>query len=590
MRLIPTPKNITELEGTFDLAGKFITLEAGCEYRVCKCAQALCDKINACGGEKSYVKLGKSGNVFVTHGNAESAGYALKISENYVEVCGAGAKGAFYGLQTLMQLITLSGGTKIPCMLIEDKPDYTVRGFYHDITRGRVPTLETLKEIIDEMASYKLDQLQLYVEDSFAFKELEGVMKDDEVLSADEIIELDNYCYERFIELVPSVASFGHLYNQLQCENFKHLCEYENYEPHQHYWLEKMSHHTVDVSNDESLELVCSRIDQFAALCRSDKFNICCDETFDLCKGKNAGKDAGKEYFDFVLKIIDHMKKIGKRSMMWGDIVLEHPEKLALLPADTIMLNWCYSKEPIEKDVKTFAASGMTQYVCPSTNAWNRYIEQTGIGHDNISRMARFGHESGAEGFLNTNWGDYGNVCSLGAEKYGFVLGAERAWNATDEPLDTEWHKTFSKLVFFPDKTVEKSPDMVDIIFKASLCEENVRWMEFVPWFSANYIENRDIPLYEVDEKLCRANIETLTGIVEMLRSFGGENLNMHDFRLAVEAVIMMNKFHLHFAGFEKEPVDNSAWLKEYSGAWLDRCKPSQLYVVQEFLSNVFTK
>ena len=54
---------------------------------------------------------------------------------------------------------------------IEDEPDFKYRGFYHDITRGKIPKVETIKRLIDNMAYYKLNSLQLYVEHTYEFKE-----------------------------------------------------------------------------------------------------------------------------------------------------------------------------------------------------------------------------------------------------------------------------------------------------------------------------------------------------------------------------------------------------------------------------------
>lgn len=588
MNIIPSPKKYVETGKTVDLSGAVIAVSHEFDIRVMHAASRLCLKLNEFAEKKCYAKLGTGGTVNVIKADTGDA-YTVSVSENQITITG-GDSGAFYGLQTVMQMITLSSSSVITTCEIDDKPDYSIRGFYHDVTRGRIPTLDTLKEIVDTISMYKVNHFQLYIEDSFAFAELEGVMGKDEVLYPEEIIELDNYCHDRFVEFVPSVASFGHLYNQLQCERFKHCCEYENYEPHQHYWLEKMSHHTVDVSSDEAFNMICSRIDQYAMLFRSDKFNICCDETYDLCKGKNKGKNTGEEYFKFVLKLVNHLKAMGKSVMMWGDIVVEHPEKLSLLPDDTIMLNWCYSKEPIEENVKLFSQSGKNQYVCPCTNSWNRFVEEIGISHDNISKMAYYGHKYGAVGFLNTNWGDYGNVPSLGCERYGIVLGCERAWNASVNELSRGWYSSFAKIEFFPDRALCDCPDIFALIRDASSCEENNRWMEFVPWFSANYIENRNIKIYEIDENNCRNNIIRLLKILETIRSFGDTNANMRDLRLGVEAVIMMNRFNLHFGGFEKECVRCDGWLSEYSDAWLARCKPSQLYVLQNFLKLVFSK
>jgi len=39
-----------------------------------------------------------------------------------------------------------------------------------DVSRGKVPTLETLQGIVDVIALYKLNMLMLYVEHTFAFR------------------------------------------------------------------------------------------------------------------------------------------------------------------------------------------------------------------------------------------------------------------------------------------------------------------------------------------------------------------------------------------------------------------------------------
>ena len=97
------------------------------------------------------------------HGS-EGEAYTLSIDENHISIEADGPAGAFYAIQTLRQLFKHQ---QIPCLTIEDKPDFAYRGFYHDVTRGKIPTVETVKKLIDQMAYYKLNSLQLYVEHVF---------------------------------------------------------------------------------------------------------------------------------------------------------------------------------------------------------------------------------------------------------------------------------------------------------------------------------------------------------------------------------------------------------------------------------------
>ena len=64
--------------------------------------------------------------------------------------------GAFYAIQTLRQILKEE---TVPCLHIKDRPDFKYRGFYQDVTRGKIPTVATLKKLIDDMAYYKLSFL-----------------------------------------------------------------------------------------------------------------------------------------------------------------------------------------------------------------------------------------------------------------------------------------------------------------------------------------------------------------------------------------------------------------------------------------------
>ena len=596
MKIIPTPAKIENKDGSFELSALgAICLSADADRRVAKAAVTLRDEIEELSESVDSVKLcrtdltcGGMKKISVSHkpGDKEE-GYRVKICADGIEICGDSARGAFYGIQTLRQMIHEYGDAPPACD-ITDAPDFPERGFYHDVTRGRVPTLEQLYHIADLLSYYKINSLQLYVEDSYEFVEYDGVMRAEDVLTADEIMALDDYCYDRFIELVPSIATFGHLYNLLQSEKYRHLCELADYKPGALYWIEKMAHHTIDVSNDESIEVIKSLIDQFIPLFRSDKFNICCDETFDLCRGRNAGKDAGEEYFKFLMKIIDHVKSRGKTVMMWGDIALEQPDKLHYIPKDTIMLNWTYEANPDENKVKTFAEHGLNQIVCPGTSSWNRFVEELDRSEGNITKLVEYGKKYGALGVLNTNWGDFGNICSFNCSLYGMVIGAEKGWKA-DSVLGHDFEMAASSLLYDSDDV-----NVIDLIRTMGRCERTCDWMVFMYWYSANTVEGRTTEL-ALDADKAIENNRTLDKVIETLRSIpdseGDERYT--DLILACCAIQLMNRVHLKINGIEgytdKEALlaDFEKWIPEYREAWLRDNKESQIGLIEKFVREI---
>lgn len=592
MKIIPTPAKAEVLNGSFALSSaEAIRIADGSDRRITKIAIKLKGEMEEL--VTSPIKLKVCGccqceasvpGVSIKHGD-EGESYTLDIDEGGVKIEGAGAAGAYYGVQTLRQIIHEYGDT-LPFCHIEDTPDFAERGFYHDVTRGRVPTLKQLFHITDLLAYYKINALQLYVEDAFEFVEYDGIMTAEDVLTAEEITSLDDYCYDNFIELVPSLATFGHLYNLLQSDKYKHLCEMEDWKPCQVYWLEKMAHHTIDVSNEDSIKLVASLIDQFIPLFRSDKFNICCDETFDLCRGRNTGKDAGEEYFKFLMKIIDHVKKRGKRVMMWGDIALEQPDKLHYIPKDTIMLNWTYVSDPEESKVKAFADAGLNQIVCPGTSSWNRFVEELDRSEGNITKLMDLGAKYGAMGILNTNWGDFGNICSFNCSLYGMVIGAEKSWRVTST-LTPEFEEAASSLLYDSDDV-----NMIEIVRTMGQCERTCDWMEFMYWWSANTFEGRTTELGCDTEKAIR-NIARLDETIKTIKSVDESDERFVDLLIACRAIQLMNRVCLKIKGVEGYQnkadllADVEAWLVDYRAAWLRDNKVSQLDLIDRFMHEI---
>ena len=206
MKLIPEPKKIVYGVGEVNASKiNWVYDSESIDERIKNAANRICKSDE--NGIKAYVKAGKE--------NCES--YNLKITDDCIEIVSNGIQGVFYGLQTLDQMLK-SGQGKLKTCEIFDEPDLAVRGFYYDVTRGRVPKVEHLKKVIDKLANFKINMLQLYVENAFEFKEYIGITRPENMLTAKEIQEIGTYCKERFIEFIPSLSTFGHLYDLLQSD------------------------------------------------------------------------------------------------------------------------------------------------------------------------------------------------------------------------------------------------------------------------------------------------------------------------------------------------------------------------------------
>ena len=293
--------------------------------------------------------------------------------------------------------------------------------------------MDYLKKLVDRMAFYKLNQLQLYMEHTFLFRGFSEVWRDDTPLTAEDILELDAYCRKRHIELVPSIACFGHLYKVLRTKTYGELCEMPGMEKEPFGFVDRMRHHTLDVSNPESIQLVKALIDEFMPLFTSQYFNICADETFDLGKGKSAAlaeeKGTQRLYLDFVKELCEYVVSKGKTPMFWGDIICEFPEAVQELPKETICLNWGYDADWPEDSTRKLSEAGARLYNCPGVSGWDQLVNQIRVSYENISRMCQYASNYHAEGLLNTDWGDCGHINHPDFSLPGMIYGAAFSWN-----------------------------------------------------------------------------------------------------------------------------------------------------------------
>ena len=85
--------------------------------------------------------------------------YELKIEEENIFIESKNARGAFYAVQSLIQLLPLPSDLnsfKIPCLRIKDQPQFTYRGMHLDVGRHFF-SVDFIKKYIDLMAKLKMN-------------------------------------------------------------------------------------------------------------------------------------------------------------------------------------------------------------------------------------------------------------------------------------------------------------------------------------------------------------------------------------------------------------------------------------------------
>jgi hypothetical protein len=449
--LLPAPRNLKLTDGICTLYNKrLILVDHDHPQLILFSALQLQDAINAYHHQKleiyasSAVQLDPVG-VTLRHTpqlNIKHQGYILNITPTGISIEARDEPGIFYACHTLIQLFQyyflLPDKNNdvplgcLPCLEILDWPDFANRGVMLDVSRDKVPTMDTIFNLVDLLASWKINQLQLYTEHTFAYQQHPDVWAEASPFTGEEILLLDAYCRERFVELVPNQNSFGHMEHWLNLPLYTPLAEAQD--GFDFPW----GHHDGPFSlcpvDPGSFTLLKSLYDELLPHFSSCQINVGCDETFDLGQGRSKDEcnrlGTGRVYLDFLLKIYQEVTRRGFRMQFWGDIIIAHPELVNELPTDIISLLWGYeANHPFEEHGEKFAQYGLPFYVCPGTSAWNSLAGRTDNCLKNLTNAAKNGIKYEADGYLITDWGDNGHWQVLPISYLGLAAGAAYAWS-----------------------------------------------------------------------------------------------------------------------------------------------------------------
>ncbi|MBQ4145899.1 MAG: family 20 glycosylhydrolase [Clostridia bacterium] len=373
----------------------------------------------------------------------------LSIDEHYIDITKDGIKitcsceiGLFRAFASLIQLIDMGNGTKVPYTEIKDKPQFKNRGVMLDISRGRMPKPEKIKEMINHFARLKFNEFQLYMDNSTCFKSelFPKVTEGIECLTPEDIIELDNYCKERFITLVPVVPSFGHMETWLNLDEYKHLAVGDG----------EIITNTLNIIDPEAFEFVDKLYESRLPYFTSDRVLIGFDEAYGL--GKYQLKEICEEkgeiqvYMDWLNKISDLCeKKYNKKAMFYTDMLRGKTEYFSQIPKNAIPVEWGYediSSQSVPLACKSFNEAGFSYYVLPSVSTYKSISGRFDMTINNIRMMGEIGQEYNADGYVVSIWGDGGHPNAFVWAVVPMVLSAQYSWNVGIKQQDG-WRKDY---------------------------------------------------------------------------------------------------------------------------------------------------
>lgn len=349
-------------------------------------------------------------------------GYRLEVSDGRAG-CGASTPAGLYRARTTLAQLQRDG--LVSDALVEDEPDYSVRGFMLDISRDRVPSMETLRLLVDLMAGWKLNHLQLYTEHTYAYVDHETVWRDASPVTPDQLVELSGYCGERHIELSANQNCLGHMERWLCHAAYRPLGVTQH--PYREPRGRTMFPSTLEPTDPRSRQLVRGLLAQLLPNFASPRVNVGLDEPWEL------RADRGQDYLEFASALRASPELDGREMLMWGDILAQHPELVGSLPPEVTVLEWGYEADhPFGPRAELLARRAGAFWVCPGTSSWNSVLGRWANARENCLNAAVAGIEFGASGYLVTDWGDNGHLQPLPITLPGLAAGAAAAWNSED--------------------------------------------------------------------------------------------------------------------------------------------------------------
>ena len=357
--------------------------------------------------------------------------YKIIVNDSSVDCYFSDEKGKHNAILTLVQL--LKERKNLTTCIIKDEPDFEMRSLMIDISRNKVPNINTVKKIIDEMALLKMNDLQLYVEGrSFYFESLDKYYENgNDFLTGEDVKELSIYAKERGIDLTPNFNCYGHMAYWLNQKDLKHLAINDK----GFTWPGSTAYNypqTINAELQESKDFLFKMFDDILKYYPNiDKCTIGGDEPFELLFPVRHER-ARELYETHISDVIDFARSKGKTPYMWSDVARHYPDMLEKLK-DVVLLDWCYEASWVNnKRMSFFKKYDVPFIICPGTSGWFSFAGRMENMLVNYKETAYFGKKYKAKGYMLTDWNDGGSLTQLVSNIAMYVYGACFAWNGSN--------------------------------------------------------------------------------------------------------------------------------------------------------------
>ena len=372
--------------------------------------------------------------------------YHICIRKEGGRIVSSSLYGIGCGLDALIQ-IYLSAKCRLPLFEQNVVPAFESRGIMLDVSRGKMPKLEYLKNLAEWMSQVGYNILQLYCEDKLRLQSHPEIGTVTGAYTGEQIRDLDKFCTEHSLELQPCIQTYSHLHGILRLPGYSCLSENDTL-------------FSFAAGNESVYRFLEDEFAETLSWFTSKTLNINMDEAYDI--GSDYSKKAveekgqGEVFLDHMLRVIDIARGCGAETIiLWGDIVSKYPDLLPRLPENVIVADWCYNPMEHYPSLIPYQEHHMRFWAAGGVSTWNSIFPRIYNSYINLIGFSSEAKERGAEGFLVTDWGDYGHAQPLGLSLYGYFLGGIQS--VIGKPLREKDFEKFAGNLIFCDEREEKA-------------------------------------------------------------------------------------------------------------------------------------
>lgn len=300
-----------------------------------------------------------------------------------------------------------------------ERNEFKVKGFHLDL-RIQVMTPEALKEFATELSDFGMNTIIMEWEGTYPF-EKHATISNKYSYSRKEVKDFIDHCENLDIKVIPLQQSLGHVEYILRNYRYSFLKE-----------------DIKDISQLCPMEVLGNKalftdlLTDMAAMHNSDYIHIGGDETYLLghcheCQAKVEEEGKSKLFVDHMKMIAEIVINLGKKPVMWADIILKYPEAASELPEETIFVDWNYGWYVNHfGDVSKLQDLGFAFWGAPSIRCHpdNWYVTDWPTHFKNQAEFIPYAREANYEGMVMTSWsttGLYGFTWDIGYDVVDMV-------------------------------------------------------------------------------------------------------------------------------------------------------------------------